>query len=87
MRLSKPAKMVRKNPKSASRIGLFFVIAHIQAQTSTMKKFFKEVSSNIYDLLGEEAIKGRPLLFKVFVGTIVLGVTFFVLFNLIQLVF
>ena len=51
-----------------------------------VKKIIKAVESNIYDLLGREAVQGRPIPFKIFVGTLVLGVTFFVLINLIQLV-
>ena len=50
-----------------------------------MKKLIKTVENNICDLLGDETIKGRTISFKILVGILVLGITVFVLFNLVQL--
>jgi hypothetical protein len=52
-----------------------------------MKKIMENVDYNICSLLGNAATEGRPLSFKIIVGTLVMTVTTFILVNILKIAF
>ncbi|HUR66076.1 MAG TPA: hypothetical protein VMZ03_06965 [Chitinophagaceae bacterium] len=50
-----------------------------------MKKVIKIVETNIWSFLGDETIQDRPTSFRIVAGTLVLGTSAFIVYNIIRL--
>jgi hypothetical protein len=64
-----------------------FLCMFIPQLDQLMKKIMENVDYNICSLLGNAATEGRPLSFKIVVGTLVMTVTTFILVNILKIAF